>query len=169
MKQWGSFVANSSKSGLTKEERQDYLRAHGFDFARHGKGDHHIWINTELRELGRRNTVEAPANLLSNPGQQPWEIVLPDDPAKGTWHRISKLAEWADEKVAEINGREAGREAHRKIVEEFREAREEITQWKRETRHRLTAGLDPNPAPDSYHNMKEITARYRQAKGPGPS
>lgn len=149
-----------SKSGLTKEERADYLGAHGFKFLRHGKGDHHIWENAALKALAKNNRIEAPSNLLSTPQQKPWEITLSDDPASGTWHRMAKLAEWADEKVAEINGREAGRAAHRKIIQEFRDAREEITEWKRETKHRLTAGLSPNPAPGSYHQMKQIKARY---------
>lgn len=148
-------MASNSKSGFTKEEREDFLRQHGFVPLRQGKGDHEVWEHPELKALAQQQKIACPANLLSNPAQPAWQHTIPDNPATGTWHRAVKHAVWCEETAEKLSGAVAERDSHRKLKEEFRKAQKEICAWKHETKHRLKAGLDANPAPASYHRMNE--------------
>lgn len=148
-----------NKSKLSKLDREEFLREHGFEFFRQGKGDHTVWGHPELMELAKTHKIECPPNLLSNVAQAAWEHAIPDNPAGGTWHKIAKHAEWCAETVAKIKGASLAEERQRKIKQEFREARQEICDWKRDTKHRLRAGLDTKPAPVSYHQINDLKAR----------
>lgn len=149
----------ASKSGLTRHGREAFLRNHGFVFLRHGKGDHDVWEHPELKALARSRHVDCPANLLPNTAQAPWEHTVPKDPAVGTWLRLVKHAEWCEETVAVARGAATEEARRRQTRQDFLDAKKEICDWKHETRHRLRAGLDANPAPDSYHKIKALQAK----------
>lgn len=152
-------MGGSNKSKLSKLDRDDFLRAHGFVPLRQGKGDHTVWEHPELRELAQKQKVECPGYLLNNVNQPPWQHTVPDDPGGKLWHRISSHAEWCQETVAAAKGADASAARHKQIKQDFLDAKKEICQWKHETKHRLRAGLDANPAPDSYHRIKELQAK----------
>lgn len=149
-------MASKSKAGLSPLERKDFLISHGFrQVPDRGHGSHAVWEHPELKELAKKQKIVCPGNLLSNVAQPAWEQTIPDNPASGTWHRIAKHAEWCQETVAAAKGASAEEEKRRKIKQDFLDAKQEICDWKRETKHRLKAGLEANPAPASYHRMNE--------------
>lgn len=155
-------MASNSKSGLSPLERKDFLLDHGFvPIPDRGHGSHAVWEHTKLKELilVQKQKITCPPNLLHNVAQLPWEHTIPDNPASGTWHRIVKHAEWCQETVAKAKGASAEEERRRKIKQDFRDARQEICDWKRETKHRLRAGIETKPAPDSYRRIEELKAR----------
>lgn len=152
-------MASNSKSGLSKLEREDFLHEHGFVLLRQGKGDHAVWEHPELKELAKKQKIICPGNLLSNPAQLAWEHTIPDNPAGGTWHRAVKHAEWCQETVEKAKGSSAEEERRRKIKQDFLDAKQEICDWKRDTKHRLRAGIETKPAPDSYRRIDELKAR----------
>ncbi len=111
-------MAKNSKSGLTKEEREDFLREHGYVPSRDGKGSHEIWEHPEIKLLARTNKIAPPLNLLPNVSQNPWEMTLSANPAGGTWHDIVKLAEWCQKTVEDIKGASAhGRGAQAPVAD----------------------------------------------------
>jgi hypothetical protein len=157
-------MASNSKAGLSKLQREDFLRDHGFTPLRSGKGSHEIWEHAALKELAKTHKIDCPSNLLHNPAQKPWEHPLPDNPASGTWHRISKHAQWCQQTVEALKGATQEAEARRRIVREFMEAKKEFCDWKRETRHRVKAGLEAAEPPVSYTELKARQQRFLQQK-----
>jgi hypothetical protein len=150
-------MASKSKAGLSPLERKDFLLEHGFRPVQgRGHGSHSIWEHAELKALAQEQKITCPPNFLHNAGQLPWEHTIPDNPASGTWHRVVKHAQWCQETVATAKGASAEEERRRKIKQDFLDARKEICDWKRETKHRLKANLEANPAPASYHRMNEL-------------
>lgn len=157
-------MASNSKAGLSKLQREDFLRAHGFEPLRGGKGSHEIWEHAELKQLAKTHHIDCPANLLHNVAQKPWEHPVSDNPASGTWHRIVKHAQWCKETVEKLCGADKELEARRQIVREFREARQEFCDWKRENKHRAKAGLDMTQPPVSYAELNARKARFLSQK-----
>jgi hypothetical protein len=150
-----------NKSKYSKEQRKAFLKAHGVVFARHGRGDHDVWVHEKLRDYVKEKGIhlDCPANLLTNPAQLPWEQTVPLNPATGTWAQIASHVKWCDETYKTLSGAEAAEEARKKRKQEFLDARDDICQWKHETKHRLRAGLDANPAPESYQRLSQIKAQ----------
>jgi hypothetical protein len=154
----------SSKSSLSKIQREKFLRDHGFEFDRTGAGDHNIWVHRELRALALKGgiKIDCPQNLLHNPNQLPWEHCIPDNPATGTWTRIANHAKWCSRQAEEIRTAAAKEEARRKLVEEFHSARDEMCQWRREMKHRYKANLDMSesrPAPVTWQELNAMQAK----------
>jgi hypothetical protein len=161
----------SSKSGLTKEEREDFLRAHGYVPQRSGKGSHEIWEHPELKMLARSQKISPPINLLSNASQKPWETTLSGDPASGTWNVIRKLAEWCKETTEQIKNSSEHEKLRCKVAAQFRKAVGDRNQWKKDLRHHLKAGLDPEKAPVvpiAYKDFKELTTKKNELSKPRP-
>jgi hypothetical protein len=159
----------SSKSGRTKEERENLLRECGFVPAHAGKGSHEQWEHPELKALMKSRTIAVPANLLSNPAQKPWEETLPGDPASGTWHRISKYARWCQTTVAEIQAEATVEKRRRDICRKFRAVSQDYCQWKKDVRHWIKAGLGIASAPGptiKYEELKALEARKKQFSAP---
>jgi len=151
-----------SKSGTHPHQRERMMRDMNFSEQRNGKGSHVIWEHLGLKELAKTHKIECPSNLLQNPAQKPWEVPLPCDPAVGTWNKITKHAKWADEKANELLGAGVEPDARVETKRAFLEARSEICEWKRDVKHRLRAGLEPNAPPASYPN--QIMALEAQMK-----
>ena len=150
-------MATKSASGLTKEERESFLRAHGYEHLRTGKGSHQIWEHKELKEIARSVSLFPPAYLLSNPNQKPWETVLPGDPASGTWHKIEKMAEWCAQQIVELKSVAEKEMRFQARKQEFRKNREDICTWKKSVKNWLKAGLavaEAPRAPASYSSPK---------------
>lgn len=154
----------SSKSGLTKEQRERFLLAKGYVRDHNGKGSHQIWVHEELRRQAQMGLkVEAPQNLLSNTAQKPWVTVLPSDPANGTWAIIEKLANWC-EAQASTQKVAAEREAQRQtLIQQMRRARDELCNDKREAKNLYKMGLDPTTVHPGkkYDNYQNLRAQIR--------
>ena len=142
-----------SKSGTHPHQRERILADLGFQPLRNGKGSHVIWEHPVLKELAKTHKIEAPINLLQNPAQKPWEMPLPCDPAVGTWNKICKFAKWGNDKANELLGVGVEPDPRVETKRAFLEARHEICEWKRDVKHRLRAGLEPNAPPASYPNQ----------------
>ena len=78
---------------------------------------------------------------------------LPCDPAVGTWNKICKFAKWGNDKANELLGVGVEPDPRVETKRAFLEARSEICDWKRDVKHRLRAGLEPNAPPASYPNQ----------------
>ncbi|MEZ0261976.1 MAG: hypothetical protein ACAH80_13275 [Alphaproteobacteria bacterium] len=150
-----------SKSGTNRHERERFLLDQNFQELRAAKGSHVIWEHAVLKELAKTNKIEAPINLRQNPAQPPWEVPVPCDPAVGTWRKISKFAKWADDTANQLLGLGVKPDPLVETKREFLKARNEICEWKRETKHRLTADLAPNPAPASYKDFMSLEAKLK--------
>jgi hypothetical protein len=151
-----------SKSGTHRHERERALLDLGFQQLRSAKGSHVIWEHPVLKELARTNKVEAPINLRQNPAQPPWEVPVPCDPAVGTWGKIMKFAKWANETSNQLLGVGVEPDPRVETKRAFLQARNEICEWKREVKHRLRAGLEPNAPPASYPNqIIQLEARLK--------
>lgn len=155
---------SSSKSGLTKEERERYLLDHGYLPLRGGKGSHEIWENAELKMLARTHKISAPLNVLPNASQVPWEVTLPHDPARGTWGAIVKLTEWCVGCSEDIKNASAHQAMRCKIAGDFRKAVTDLRQWKKDLRHHLKAGLSLETAPETPIAFKDFKALGEQKK-----
>ena len=149
-------MAAKSRSGLTKEEREDFLRDRGFAPSRSGKGSHELWENPELKLLARSHNIAAPANLLANISQKPWETTLCSNPARGTWRSMVKHAQWCQQTVEQIKAASEHDRLRCKIASQFRKAVGEIRQWKKNLRHHLKAGLPLEKAPQVPMGHKEF-------------
>ena len=150
-----------SKSGTNTHQRERIMRDLGFEEQRNGKGSHVIWEHPVLKELAKTHKVEAPINLLQNPAQKPWEVPVPCDPAVGTWRKITKHAKWADETARNLLGAGVEPDPRVETKRQFLEARHDICEWKRETKHRLRAGLEANAAPASYKDFVALEAKVK--------
>ncbi|MCE9508263.1 MAG: hypothetical protein K8R48_08155 [Alphaproteobacteria bacterium] len=162
-------MASKSRSGLTKEEREDFLRAHGFVPLRSGKGSHEMWEHPELKLLARANKISLPANLMSNPSQKPWETTLCADPAGGTWRAMVKHAEWCLSTAEQIKNASAHEQLRCKVASQFRQAVHDMRQWKKDLRHHFKADLSLEkapPAPFKYEDFKELLAKKNQLSKP---
>jgi hypothetical protein len=152
-------MASKSASGLNKEQREHFLRDCGFVPVRSGKGSHELWEHPELKMLARTKTIEAPAHLLSNVAQKPWETTLCGNPGGGTWHRMRKHAEWCAEKVAGIKASSENDRRRCELARQFREAAGEVCAWKKSVRNWLKAGLaveEAPKAPESYQVFSNL-------------
>lgn len=153
-------MAGNSKSGTSETERERFMRAHGYEELRDGKGSHGIWFNPRMRDLVRQHPeIEMPENLRSVREQNQWAISLPDNPGLGTWHRIQKQVEWCSDTLARHGEAEAAAERRAEIKREFRAAIREVTEWRKLVKHWVKAGLplkDAPKAPESYHGMSAL-------------
>ena len=147
-------MASKSKSGATVEERERFLKDNGYSEDRSGKGSHAVWVNEQMKSLALARAIEMPENLRNNPAQKAWEIVLPYNPASGTWKAIQKQAEWCAMSV-ETSSMALEQEAERKRrIAEFRTAREDKCTWVHAVKHALRLGQEPPQAPPSYTQGK---------------
>lgn len=151
-------MASKSASGLTKEEREKFLRESGFVPARSGKGSHEQWEHVKLKELSRSHKIEAPGNVLSNAAQKPWEQTLCGDPGRGTWRSIEKHARWCQEKVEEIQNKKENEHKRRGIKAEFNKACKDMRAWKKSIRHHFKAALSREKAPLPPMNHDDFSA-----------
>ncbi len=161
----------SSKSGMTKEDRERFLLDHGYTPLRGGKGSHEIWEHTELKMLARTHKVAPPGNVLPNASQIPWEITLPHDPARGTWGAIVKLSEWCITRTDEIKNASTREQLRCKVFKAFQRAVGDVRQWKKDLRHHLKAGLSAETAPVTpiaYEDFKALTEQKKQLSKPAP-
>jgi hypothetical protein len=162
-------MASKSRSGLTKEDRERFLREHEFAQLRSGKGSHEIWEHHELKLLARSHSISAPGNLLANPSQKPWETTLCGDPAGGTWRAMVKHAEWCQDTAGRIKNSSAREQLRCKVASQFRKAVSDVRQWKKDLRHHLKADLPLEkapPVPIAYKDFKELLAKKNQLSKP---
>lgn len=138
---------SNKKSGTTPHERVTFLREHGYTEHHSAAGSHVVWINMDLKTLAQQQAIEMPLNLRSNVAQKAWEICLPDNPGTGTWLRIERQAEWAQETVMAVKEAAEKRQREKLLREEFKAQREEILGWRKEVKHCYKAGVSLPPAP----------------------
>ena len=98
------WVVSKNKCGLTEKQRKKLLQDLGFKPVRWAKGSHMLWEHADLKLLANTHSIEQPpANLGSSSfTRNPWEIIVPDDPANGTWNNLVKLARWCDGAARQI-------------------------------------------------------------------
>jgi predicted RNA binding protein YcfA (HicA-like mRNA interferase family) len=144
-----------NKCGLTKEQREKYLRDHGFVRLRQGKGSHEEWEHPELKLLSRTHKIITPANLLSNIGQHPWETTLSGDPASGTWKAIAKHAEWCRKTAEEIKAKSDHDGQRCKLVSQHRKAVHDFKERKKTVKHKLKAD-QPIDSPGDSETWQEV-------------
>ena len=149
-------MSSKSKCGLNKEQRQAFLRGHGYELApNRGKGSHEVWFNKALQRACLKKGLSMPQNLKSNPEQVSWSITLPADPALGTWERIEKQIRWG---VNTVTG--SKQQAEQSVIaaalsEQFHKTLTDIVSWKRAVKMWLKAGPDTGEypvAPAAYHS-----------------
>lgn len=151
-------MASKSRSGLTKEQRKDFLTACGFTHDRSGPGSHETWRHKELRLLSRSRHIAPPANLLSNVAQKPWETTLCGDPGSGTWNSMVKHAEWCRDTVGEIKAASKYERQRCALAQQFRQAAKDTRQWKKDVKHWLKTGLDSTQMPKPPMEWKDFMA-----------
>jgi hypothetical protein len=154
-------MATNKKSGWTEEERTRYLHDHGFVQVRQGKGSHTMWEHAELKELSKTHKIKAPENILATEGQKPWDLLMCDNPASGTWHSVQKQVEWCNKTIETIREKEQAQVRYHDLKAAWRLARREICTWKKDQKHWLKAGLalsEAPLAPESYHQYEKILA-----------
>lgn len=159
-------MASKSRSGLTKEEREKFLRSHGFMPVRSGKGSHQLWEHPELKLLARSHHISPPDNLMSKRSQQPWETTLCADPGGGTWHGMVKHAKWCQGTVEQIKASSEHEVQRCKIVRQFREAVESTCRWKKNVKKHLRAGLKAAEAPKAPIGHDELQSLKNRLSAP---
>ena len=163
-------MASKSRSGLTKEEREDFLRAHGFVPLRSGKGSHEMWEHPELKLLARSHHLSPPVNLFTGIySQKPWETTLAANPGGGTWHNTMKVVEWCQDAAEQIKNSSAREQLRCKVASQFRKAVHDLRQWKKDLRHHLKADLPLEkapPVPIAYKDFKELVEKKNQLSKP---
>jgi hypothetical protein len=155
-------MASNSKSGLTKEERRDFLCEHGFVPLHSGKGSHEIWTHPELKKLSRKHPIIPPANILSNTAQKPWETTLCGNPGEGTWNSMVKHAKWCQETVEQIKTKDLREQQRTETARQFRASVQQICQWRKDVKHWLKSGLKVSEAPKTpiqWHDFKAQKAK----------
>ena len=154
-------MASRSGSGLSAEERESFLRKHGFALSR--QGEHAIWEHTELKRLSLSASFHASAEAASRSTiGSGWTVSIPYNPGKDTWRRISKQVEQCAEKAQQLKTQSRQNQDRPDILREFRKARNSICTWKHKVRNWVKAGLDPKTASDppiSYRDFLALRAK----------
>jgi len=162
-------MASNSKSGVNKNDRETFLKNHGFVKAAQGKGSHESWVNFEIKLLSRSSSINPPENLKSNSAQKPWETTLPDNPAGGTWKAIKKFAIWASDTVDKFKSESANEQIRLKTAKEFNEASRDIRAWRKAMKHRYKTGIEMDNAPEtpiSYKDFKSLENKKKELSQP---
>jgi hypothetical protein len=134
-------MSSHSRSNLSPHQREEFLRAHGYEPVRSGKGSHEVWEHTALKEFGKRRSVKMPDNLKSTPHQRGWELILSCDPGPGLWHRLEKQCTWANETADRIQKMEDARTLSRRLKFEFNKAVRDVRGWQRCMKAAYKAGV----------------------------
>lgn len=151
-------MASKSRSGLSREQRESYLRENGFTPARNGKGSHEIWENGHMRNVATNNKLEIPETLKKG---AVWQVTLCGDPAFGTWQAIVKQVEWINQTIQNLGQQEEKQSLMRSIKVEFNKKAQQYQSWKKEVRQQLKAGVALSQAPVSYSEIKELYQQKR--------
>lgn len=152
-------MASRDRSGLNGHQRERFLREHGFEKVRSAKGSHAVWEHAALKELSRTHKVSIPANILSGGAQCAYELILPEDPASGTWKKLEKQAEWCAETVKLVHQTAAHEQMRQAMLREFHAAVEEVCDWKKRVKHWVKSGLDPAKAPQAPESYRASEGR----------
>lgn len=151
-------MASKSSSGLSKEQREKFMRDHGFVLLRSGKGSHQQWEHPKLKGLAKTHKIKPPANLLSNIAQKPWEQTVCTDPGGRSWHTIEKHAEWCRKTAAEFAAKAERERQCSEIRGQFRDAIKEICKWRKTLKAHFKAGLKRESAPGPSIKWREFLA-----------
>lgn len=158
-------MATNSRSGLTQEEREGFLRDHGFERVRSGKGSHEMWEHPELKLLARSHSITSPPNLLANTAQNPWECTLCANPAINTWRSMSKHIKWCHDTVQQMKAGSEHAKSRCELARQFRKAAKDMKEWKRGVILHLKTGLpasDIPKAPLHPHDFLVLKAKKNQ-------
>ncbi len=146
-------MGSKSRAGNNHFDREQYLRQHGFQPLRNGKGSHALWEHEGMKELAHKAGFKMPDTLKSSTA---WQVVLPSDPAQGTWRAITNQVEAVTQCLDAAANREKKFEEVQRLREEFNIKAKQYLEWKKAVRHELKAGVSLSAAPLPFKELEGL-------------
>ena len=140
-------MSSHSRSSVSPHQREEFLRAHGFEPVRGGKGSHVVWEHAALKDMSQRRSVKRPDKLKSTPHHRGWEWVFAWDPGPGLWHRLEKQCIWAEETAERLQKMDDARTLSHRLKFEFKKAARDVRGWKHALKAAYKSGVSMDLLP----------------------
>lgn len=154
-------MSAKSRAGNDRVEREQFLRHHGFNLLRSGKGSHAIYEHAEMKELAHRPGFKPPEHMKDT---ALWQVTLCADPAAGTWRKVVHQVEAVEDILHEQERKADKQAAIVALKTEFNQKVRLYYRWKKDVKHEWKAGVPLSDAPVSFVDVEKLRQQKQSFK-----